>query len=125
VRARLGEAGIRVVQTPYQAPNANAYAECFVRSIQEECLNRVIPFGERHLRRTIAEYVEHPSRTESPRDSERTDRGRASDRHRRPDSSPAAPWRLTQLLRTRRVIVGSAERWDNTLSPSPASGGNL
>ena len=27
VRARLGDAGIRVAQTPYQAPNANAYAE--------------------------------------------------------------------------------------------------
>src|SRR5712691_780370 len=59
VRARLGEAGIRIVQTPYQAPNANAYAERFVRSIKEECLDRVIPFGERHLRRTIAEHVEH------------------------------------------------------------------
>ncbi len=59
VRARLGEAGIRVVQTPYRAPNANAYAERFVRSIKDECLDRVIPFGERHLRRTIAEYVEH------------------------------------------------------------------
>jgi transposase InsO family protein len=47
------------VQTPYQAPNANAYAERFVRSIKDECLHRVIPFGERHLRRTIAEYVEH------------------------------------------------------------------
>ena len=42
------------VQTPFQAPNANAYAERFVRSIKEECLNPVIPFGERHLRRTIA-----------------------------------------------------------------------
>ena len=59
VRARLGEAGIRIVQTPYQAPNANAYAERFVRSIKDECLHRVIPFGEHHLRRTIAEYVEH------------------------------------------------------------------
>ena len=59
VRARLGEVGIRVVQTPYQGPNANAYAERFVRSIKHECLNRVIPFGERHLRRTIAEFVEH------------------------------------------------------------------
>ena len=59
MRAQLGEDGIRVVQTPYQAPNANAYAERFVRSIKYECLNRVIPFGERHLRRTMAEFVEH------------------------------------------------------------------
>jgi putative transposase len=58
-RAQLGDAGIRVVQTPYRAPNANAYAERFVHSIKEECLSRVIPFGERHLRRTIAEFVEH------------------------------------------------------------------
>jgi hypothetical protein len=59
VRARLSEAGIRVGQTPYRAPNANAYAERFVRSIKHECLNRVIPFGERHLRQAIASYVEH------------------------------------------------------------------
>jgi hypothetical protein len=59
VRERLGEAGIHVVQTPYQAPNANAYAARFVRSIKQECLNRVIPFGERHFRRTMAEYIEH------------------------------------------------------------------
>ena len=59
VRARLGDAEIRVVQTPYRAPNANAYAERFVRSIKEECLSRVIPRGESHLRRTIAAYVEH------------------------------------------------------------------
>jgi putative transposase len=47
------------VLTPYRAPNANAYAERFVRSIKDECLRRVIPFGEGHLRRTIAQYVEH------------------------------------------------------------------
>ncbi len=34
-------------------------SERFVRSIKDECLHRVIPFGERNLRRTIAEYVEH------------------------------------------------------------------
>ena len=59
VRARLGDAGIRVLQTPYRAPNANAYAERFVRSIKEECLNRLIPLGERHHRRAIAEVVAH------------------------------------------------------------------
>jgi putative transposase len=62
VRALLEEAGIRVVQTPYQAPNANVYAERFVRSIKDECLSRVIPFGEPDLRRAIAEYVEHDHR---------------------------------------------------------------
>jgi putative transposase len=59
VRARLQEAGLRVIQTPYRAPNANAYAERFVRSIKEECLNRLIPLGERHHRRAVAEFVAH------------------------------------------------------------------
>ena len=47
------------MQTPYRAPNANAYAERFVRSISEECLDRLIPIGERHFRRAISEYVAH------------------------------------------------------------------
>ena len=47
------------MQTPYEAPNANAYAERFVRSIKEECLDRMIPLGERHFRRAVAEFVEH------------------------------------------------------------------
>ena len=59
VRHRLCASGVRVVQTPFQAPNANAYAERFVRSIKYECLARVIPFGEHHLRRTIAEFIAH------------------------------------------------------------------
>jgi Integrase core domain len=57
VRECLREAGIRIVQTPYQAPNANAYAERFVRSIKEECLDRIIPLGERNFRRAVREYV--------------------------------------------------------------------
>lgn len=48
-----------MVQTPFQAPNANAYAERFVRSIREECLDRVIPLGERHFQRTLAEFAAH------------------------------------------------------------------
>jgi putative transposase len=54
-----GRQGIRVVLTPERAPNANAHAERFVRSIKEECLDRLIPLGERHFRQAIAEYVEH------------------------------------------------------------------
>jgi putative transposase len=59
VRRRLQDAAIHVVLIPERAPNANAYAERFVRSIKQECLNRLIPLGERHFRRALAEYVEH------------------------------------------------------------------
>jgi transposase InsO family protein len=59
VRRRLRDVGIRVVLIPERAPNANAFAERFVRSIKEECLDRLIPIGDRHFRRAVAEYVEH------------------------------------------------------------------
>jgi transposase InsO family protein len=59
VRRQLQDVGIRVVLTPVQAPNANAHAERFVRSIKEECLDRLIPIGDRYFRRAVAEYVEH------------------------------------------------------------------
>ena len=42
-----------------EAPNLNAFAERFVLSIKSECLNKLVPLGERHLRIAIAEYVEH------------------------------------------------------------------
>jgi putative transposase len=58
-RRTLADVGIRVVQTPFQAPNCNAYAERFVRSIKEECLDQVVVLGEAHLRRTLTEYVAH------------------------------------------------------------------
>lgn len=53
------EAGIRLLRTPNQAPNANAFAERFVRSIKHECLNRMILFGESHLRRALEQYLAH------------------------------------------------------------------
>jgi putative transposase len=37
----------------------NAYAERWVRSVKEECLSKVILFGERSPRRALSEYVEH------------------------------------------------------------------
>jgi transposase InsO family protein len=59
VLAFLRSAGVHVVQTPVRAPNCNAHAERFVRSIKFECLHRTIPLGECHLRRAIGEYVTH------------------------------------------------------------------
>jgi putative transposase len=59
MEALLKTAGVRVVRTPAAAPNCNAHAERFVRSIKEECLDRIVPLGEWHLRRAIREFVEH------------------------------------------------------------------
>ncbi len=39
--------------------NLNAYAEWFVRSIKDECLNRMIFIGQASLRRAVAEYMDH------------------------------------------------------------------
>ena len=44
---------------PARSPNLNAYAERWVRSVKEECLSKVILFGESSLRRALSEYVEH------------------------------------------------------------------
>jgi len=55
----IDEAGVERVVLPPRSPNLNAYAERWVRSIKEECLARVILFGEAALSRTLHEYVEH------------------------------------------------------------------
>jgi transposase len=44
---------------PARSPNLNAHAERWVRSVKEECLAKVILFGERSLRRALSEYVDH------------------------------------------------------------------
>jgi hypothetical protein len=49
----------RVLVLPPRSPNLNAYAERFVLSIKSECLDRLIPLGERQLRRAIDAYAAH------------------------------------------------------------------
>jgi hypothetical protein len=46
----LTSSGVTPIRVPPRSPNLNAYAERFVRSIKEECLNRVVVLGECHLR---------------------------------------------------------------------------
>jgi hypothetical protein len=83
----------------------------------------MIPLWERHFRRTIAQYVEHYHR-------ERNHQGIANEliagasanqtvgRIRR----PSTPGWVAQLLRSRGVIVGSAEQWDITPSVNVPKG---
>ena len=48
-----------MIRLPPRSPNLNAYAERFVRSIKDECLDRMIFVGQASLRRAVSEYVDH------------------------------------------------------------------
>ncbi|MBP7149689.1 MAG: integrase core domain-containing protein [Acidobacteria bacterium] len=58
-RRSLEQGGCEPLRLLPRSPNLNAWAERFVRSIKEECLERMIFFGERALRRAIREYIAH------------------------------------------------------------------
>ena len=49
--------GIHVIRTPVRAPNANSYAERWVRSVREEYLDKLLIFNEAHLRRVMRDYI--------------------------------------------------------------------
>ena len=49
--------GVTVITTPYHAPNANAFAERWIRSVREECLDKVLIINQAHLRRVLRDYV--------------------------------------------------------------------
>jgi putative transposase len=51
--------GIQIITTPVQAPNANAVAERWVRTVRQECLDWMLIWGRRHLERVLDEYVRH------------------------------------------------------------------
>lgn len=55
----LESTGVNSMKLPPKSPNLNAYAERFVRSIKHECLDRIIPIGEKHLWRAVDAYVQH------------------------------------------------------------------
>ena len=87
--------GVRIVQTPPRAPRANAYEERFVLTARTEVTDRMLIFGERHLRTILAQYEAHYN-------------GRRPHRSRqlhppRPDHPPAD---LSQERIQRRPLLG-------------------
>ncbi|HSH80303.1 MAG TPA: integrase core domain-containing protein [Herpetosiphonaceae bacterium] len=53
----LESEGITIIQTPFRAPQANVFAERWIRSVREECLECVLIRSERHLHNVLQEYV--------------------------------------------------------------------
>ena len=58
-RATIKAVGTKPVALPARSPNLNAFAERWVRSVKEECLSKLILFGESSLRRALRHYVAH------------------------------------------------------------------
>jgi len=58
-RETLASAGVETVKLPPRSPNLNAYAERFVRTAKESCLDRMILVGEESLRRSVREFLAH------------------------------------------------------------------
>ena len=58
-RDTLKAGGIKPIQLPARSPNLNSYAERWVRSAKEECLSKLVLFGEASLRRALANFIDH------------------------------------------------------------------
>ena len=58
-REILKSGGVEPLRLPVRSPNLNAFAERFVRSIKESCVERMIFFGESALRRAVCEFALH------------------------------------------------------------------
>jgi len=58
-RLIIESGGVTPVRLPARSPNLNAYAERWVKSVKDECLSKLILFGEASLRRALREYVAH------------------------------------------------------------------
>ncbi len=58
-RSTLATGGVKTIPLPARSPNLNAFAERWVRSVKQECLSKVILFGEGSLSRVLREYSRH------------------------------------------------------------------
>src|SRR3979409_1605047 len=58
-RRLLRGSGVKPLVLPAWSPNLNAFAERFVGSAKSECLERIVPLGEGHLRAAVRAFVQH------------------------------------------------------------------
>jgi hypothetical protein len=95
--------GIKVIRTPVQAPNANAYAERWARTLRADCLDRILILGRRHLEHVLKVYrrhltnTGHTARSTSDRRTAATNTAECE----RSATSPRAPRRTQPRIRSR------------------------
>ena len=102
----LASTGVQAVKIPPRSPRANAYAERFVLTARTEITDRMLIFGERHLRSILAEYAGPLQRTTTPPQPPTPPAPARPSRSRplpRADKAPTRPRRPHQRIRAGRV----------------------
>jgi putative transposase len=96
--------GIKVIRTPIQAPNANAHAERWVRTLRADCLDRILILGRHHLEHVLRIYRRHLQRAQAApcatATAARWPRPNAAERDR-PLTPPRPPRRTHPRIRGR------------------------
>jgi putative transposase len=104
--------GIQAIRTPFRAPNANAHAERFVRTLREECLDSLLITGRRQLERVLRECVEHynpraPAPSARPATAPTHAGDSAPPATRRRSSAPRPPRRTDPRVRVGGMIASA------------------
>jgi len=117
--AVLAGTGIDAVKIPPRCPRANCFAERFVLTARTELTDRILIFGERHLRTLLARYAAHYNdpATPSAATSPTTPRSPRPGHQQPANQAPTGSRRADQRVRARRLTPRSAplaEFWNPT-----------
>jgi transposase InsO family protein len=102
--AVLADAGIEAVKIPPRSPRANSFAERYVGTLRRECLDRLLIYGERHLRRVLTEYSWHYN----------GHRPHQSREQRPPLHEPGQPIDVTAQIKRSHIVHGLINEYRRT-----------